>query len=131
MFRFAMNQVESSEAALARVSERIAELLRSGQATPGQIAILSGSGASVGALPGRVAGIITCRSDDMRPDRIICDTVRRFKGLSRPCVFLVDIEGLTDPELIYVATSRANVLLEIAGSPDEIARVMLTAVDAH
>lgn len=41
-----------------------------------------------------------------------------------PCVFLVGIDELTDPELIYVATSRANVLLEMAGTPDDIARMM-------
>lgn len=112
------------EMALSRVNERIAQLLRSGQITPGQIAVLSGTGSTSVALPGKIAGYTTCRADDVRPDHIVVDTVRRFKGLSRPCVFLVGIEGLTDPELIYVATSRANVLLELAGPAEDIARLM-------
>ena len=44
---------------------------------------------------------------------------------------LVGIEELTDPELIYVATSRANVLLEMAGTPEDIARMMQNTVDTY
>ena len=56
---------------------------------------------------------------------------KQLKGLSRPCVFLVGIDELTDPELIYVATSRTNVLLEMAGTHEDIARMMRNAVDTH
>jgi hypothetical protein len=59
----------------------------------------------------------------MRPDQIVFDTVRRFKGLSRPCTIVVGLEGLTEPELIYVATSRANLLLELFGTAGDIARI--------
>ena len=118
------------EMAWARVNERVAQLLRSGQVTPGQVAVLTGAGVASAAIPGKIAGMPTCRSDEMCPDHIVCDTVRRFKGLSRPCVFLVGIDGLTDPELIYVATSRANILLEIAGTPEDIARLMRTGANS-
>ncbi|MEC3860144.1 NERD domain-containing protein [Mesobacterium sp. TK19101] len=111
------------EMAPARLNERIAQLVRSGQVKPGQIAVLSGTGDALAALGERIAGNATCRADGVRPDHIVLDTVRRFKGLSRPCVFLIGIEGLTDPELIYVATSRANVLLELVGTADDIARL--------
>lgn len=117
-------ECRTSESALARVSERVAELIRSGQVKPGQIAILTGSSASSGHSLEKIAGIATCRADEILADRIIFDTVRRFKGLSRPCVLLMGIEGLTEPELIYVATSRANILLEIAGTSENIARLM-------
>lgn len=120
-----------SEMAMERVNERIAQLLRSEQAKPGQIAVLTGSGSTSMAAPEKIAGIPTCQSDEIHPDHIVFDTVRRFKGLSRPCVFLVGIEGLTDSELIYVATSRANVLLEMAGTPEDIARMMRNTVDTH
>lgn len=113
----------SGDMALSRVSDRIAKLLGSGQVTPGQIAVLLGSGRASIDLPEKIAGKPTCRSDDVRPDHIVLDTVRRFKGLSRPCVFLIGIEGLTDPDLIYVATSRANVLLELVGTAEDIARL--------
>jgi len=109
--------------ALSRVTERIAQLLRSGQVSPGKIAVLTGAGSTRQSMPDKIAGTQTCRADSMQPDRIVFDTVRRFKGLSRPCVFLVGLEGLTDPELIYVATSRANLLLELAGTVDDITRV--------
>jgi hypothetical protein len=117
--------------AMERVNEHIAQLLRSGQAKPGQIAVLTGSGSTSMAAPEKIAGIQTCQSDEIHPNHIVFDTVRRFKGLSRPCVFLVGIEELTDSELIYVATSRANVLLEIAGTPTDIARMMQNKVDTN
>lgn len=113
----------NGEMALARLNERISQMLNSGQVAPGQIAVLSGTGDALTALGERIAGKPTCRADDVRPDHIVLDTVRRFKGLSRPCIFLIGIEGLTDPELIYVATSRANVLLEIIGTAEDIARL--------
>lgn len=113
----------NGEMALARLNERISQMLNSGQVAAGQIAVLSGTGDALTALGERIADKPTCRADDVRPDHIVLDTVRRFKGLSRPCIFLIGIEGLTDPELIYVATSRANVLLEIIGTADDIARL--------
>lgn len=113
----------NGEMALAHLNERISQMLNSGQVAPGQIAVLSGTGDALTALGERIAGKPTCRADDVRPDHIVLDTVRRFKGLSRPCIFLIGIEGLTDPELIYVATSRANVLLEIIGTAEDIARL--------
>lgn len=117
-------ECRTSDLALARVTERIAQMLRSGQVTPGHIAVLSGNSADMHVVPDKIAGVETCRSDSMRPDRIVFDTVRRFKGLSRPCVFVIGLEGLTDPELIYVATSRANLLLELAGTAGDIARII-------
>ncbi|NOC83531.1 nuclease-related domain-containing DEAD/DEAH box helicase [Ruegeria sp. HKCCD6428] len=113
----------TGEMAPARLNERIAQLVRSGQVKPGQIAVLAGTGDALAALGERIAGHATCRADGVRPDHIVLDTVRRFKGLSRPCVFLIGTEGLTDPELIYVATSRANVFLELVGTGDDIARL--------
>ncbi|WP_018699915.1 NERD domain-containing protein [Amorphus coralli] len=113
----------NGEMAFARLNERISQMLNSGQVAPGQIAVLSGTGDALTALGERIAGKPTCRADDVRPDQIVLDTVRRFKGLSRPCIFLIGIEGLTDPELIYVATSRANVLLELIGTAEDIARL--------
>ncbi|MEY9770468.1 nuclease-related domain-containing DEAD/DEAH box helicase [Sinorhizobium fredii] len=116
-------ECKRTDMAMGRVNERITQLVRSGQMTPDQIAILAGSAAEVDLAPARIAGIETCPADNIRPDRIVLDTIRRFKGLSRPCVFIVGIEHITEPELIYVATSRANLLLELAGTKEEIARI--------
>lgn len=114
--------VKRPDLAFARLNERVAHLVRSGQATPGQIAVLTGRASDVEAGLFRIAGAETCRADNIHPERIIFDTVRRFKGLSRPCVFVVGIEDIREPELVYVATSRANLLLEVAGTEQEIAR---------
>lgn len=117
------------EPAFSKVNERIARLLSSSQVDVGQIAVLTGNSADLKSPPGKIAGIGTCRADDLAPNHIIFDSVHRFKGLSRPCVFVIGLEELRDPELIYVATSRANILLELAGTSEEIARVTMTGED--
>ncbi len=114
--------VKRPDLAFARLNERVAHLIRSGQATPGQIAVLTGRASDVEAGLFRIAGVETCRADHIHPERIIFDTVRRFKGLSRPCVFVAGIEDIREPELVYVATSRANLLLELAGTEQDITR---------
>lgn len=119
-------EVKRPDLAMARVNERVAQLVRSGQATPGQIAVLTGRASDVDSGSFRIAGVQTCRADSFHPERIIFDTVRRFKGLSRPCVFVVGIEDILEPELVYVATSRANLLLELAGTEQDIARFGVT-----
>lgn len=116
-------ECRTSDQALTRVTERIAQMLRSGQVTPGQIAVLTGSKIDGIVMPDKIAGVNTCASDSMREGSIVFDTVRRFKGLSRPCVFIVGLEGLIEPELIYVAASRANLLLELVGTPGDIIRI--------
>ncbi|MEP4804632.1 MAG: hypothetical protein ABJZ69_09485 [Hyphomicrobiales bacterium] len=122
-------ECRSSDLAFSKVNERIARLLSSSQVGVGQIAVLTGSSNDLKAPPGRIAGIETCRADDLAPKHIIFDSVRRFKGLSRPFVFVIGLEELRDPELIYVATSRANILLELAGTSGDIARITMFKED--
>ncbi|PYE22636.1 uncharacterized protein DUF2075 [Rhizobium sp. PP-CC-3A-592] len=119
-------KVKRPDLAIARVSERVLQLVRSGQATPGQIAVLTGRASDVESGLFRIAGLETCRADSFHPERIVFDTVRRFKGLSRPCVFVLGIEDILEPELVYVATSRANLLLEVAGTEDDLRRFGIT-----
>lgn len=113
----------SSHEALTKVGTRLRTLLQSGEVTAGQVAILTSHG-DPGSFPAKVAGVPTCSAYEIRPDAVIFDTVRRFKGLSRPCVFLIGLDRLTDPELIYVATSRANLLLELVGTTRDISFIM-------
>lgn len=114
--------VKRPDLAFARLNERVSQLVRSGQATPGQIAVLTGRASDVDAGLFHIAGFEICTADKIHPERIIFDTVRRFKGLSRPCVFVAGIEDIREPELVYVATSRANLLLEVAGTENDVAR---------
>ncbi len=122
-------ECRSSNLAFSKINERIARLLSSSQVDAGQIAVLTGNSADLKSTLGKIAGIETCRADDLAPNHIIFDSVRRFKGLSRPCVFVIGLEELRDPELIYVATSRANILLELAGTSEDIARITMTKED--
>lgn len=108
--------------AFDKVNERISHLVRSGQVKPGEIAVLTSAGADA-VSSRKIAGHDTCRSENVVSNQIVFDTVRRFKGLSRPCVFVIGLEALNEPELIYVATSRANLLLELAGTSADIARI--------
>jgi hypothetical protein len=113
----------NSALALNRVEDRIGQLLRSGQVSAGQIAILSGNVSEIASMPATIGGAELCRADALIADRIVVDTVKRFKGLSRPCVFVIGLDHLTEPDLVYVAASRANLLLELAGTADDIARI--------
>lgn len=121
--------VKRPDLAFVRVNERVAHLVRSGQATPGQIAVLTGRASDVEAGLFRISVAETCRADNIHPERIIFDTVRRFKGLSRPCVFVVGIEDISEPELVYVATSRANLLLEVVGAENDLRRFGIAVED--
>lgn len=121
----ALHECRTAEQALKVVVDRVRMLTSSGQLKPDDIAVLDASGTV--ALTDRIAGLSACRADNVTSNSVVVDTVRRFKGLSRPCVFLIGIEGLREPENIYVATSRANVLLEVAGHPEDIARIMCSS----
>ena len=55
---------------------------------------------------------------DLADDVILCDTIRRFKGLERPVVVLVELRA-DDPRLarlLYVGASRARQHLVVIGS---------------
>lgn len=50
-------------------------------------------------------------------DKVIIDTIRRFKGLERPVVMMVlDASTLEEKELIYTGLTRAQAHLELLGS---------------
>jgi hypothetical protein len=80
--RVGIIECRSSHLAFSRVNERIAHLLSSSQIGVGQIAVLTGNSTDLKAPSAKIAGIETCRAGDMTPNRIIFDSVRRFKGLS-------------------------------------------------
>lgn len=61
------------------------------------------------------------------PRAIVCDTVRRFKGLEAKCIIVIDIDHLLEPELIYVALSRPAVLLYVLGHAKDLARLKVEA----
>ena len=60
---------------------------------------------------GQHLGAAATEAPELPSDAILCDTIRRFKGLERPVVVLVEL-GDVDPvrlnQLLYVGASRAR-----------------------
>jgi superfamily I DNA and RNA helicase len=55
--------------------------------------------------------------------KLVFDSVRRFKGMDRPVVLVIDADLLVDPELTYVALTRPSLLLKVFGSAATLARL--------
>ncbi len=59
--------------------------------------------------------------DDLETERIVVDTIQRFKGLERPAVVLVaGTDGSANPESAYVGLSRPRFYLSVVAHPLEI-----------
>ncbi len=69
---------------------------------------------------GQNLGLAAHDVPELPSDVILCDTIRRFKGLERPVIVLVELSE-TDPaklrRLLYVGASRARQHLVCIGSP--------------
>lgn len=118
--------VKTAEQAYTSCSSFVSELIKSGQLAPRDIAILTGGALEKCALfsQAQIGGARPVSASDTRSaNTIICDTVRRFKGLESKCVILVDIDQIKDDELIYVALSRPSLLLKVIGLPRDIERL--------
>ena len=110
----------------AKAATIATELIRSKQLRPDEIAILTAVKRDDCALFARdtIADARIARANDPKSDKaLVGETIRRFKGLEAKCVILVDIEELTDPELIYVALSRPSVLLHVVGEKAHLVRI--------
>ena len=75
---------------------------------------------------GKHLGLPARESPELPSDAILCDTIRRFKGLERPVVILVELPT-DDPakldRLLYVGASRARQHLVVIGSPAVLVRL--------
>lgn len=66
---------------------------------------------------GRIGGRLAARYGPLQKGTITVETVRRFKGLERPVVIVVaDSHMVRDPEMPYVALSRARSHLVVVGT---------------
>jgi hypothetical protein len=113
---------------VVRAVSRLLHLYITGESMkPEDIVILSGAGQGRGCLrPGdQVGNYELSAPSETEPGTIGLETVRRFKGLERRVVILVDIEQVTDSrELSYVALTRARSLLAVVGSEEAIDRLV-------
>ena len=62
---------------------------------------------------------------DEPPDCVVFETVRRFKGLERAIVVLVELPASRDrlDELLYVGLTRATTQLVVIAPPELVGRL--------
>jgi hypothetical protein len=75
---------------------------------------------------GRNLGLAAHLVPDLPGDVILFDTIRRFKGLERPVVVLVELGGVEPrmlDRLLYVGASRARQHLVVIGSSEVLDRL--------
>ena len=118
----ASNREQARE--LSRVLHR---LIRDENVPPGSIAVLVSSRRAVPELvqDGRIGAFeVTFAPDDPR-DRVLVESVTRFKGLERDMVILVRLDPVEYCEcapMLHVGASRARQHLVVIGGPDVLAR---------
>lgn len=111
--------VRSSDELGRRVSECVDRLESLEHISQKDIAVLVGTEKDIDAIAPRncLGRFHVARCDDDQDDRIVVDTIRRFKGLERPVVVIAaTAETVVDRELPYVALSRARTLLVVLGT---------------
>jgi superfamily I DNA and RNA helicase len=105
------------------LAERVGVLVRSEGIVPAEIAILVPDEGTMGQLQVngsiRIGRYPVTNAEDRKPDAIVVDTIRRFKGLESPVVLLAVNSYMKDwCELLYTAMTRPQCVLEIFGPPE-------------
>jgi hypothetical protein len=118
---------------VAMVKGAVADLIERQKIPPGDVAVLTGgrmNGNPFGS--GRtIAGVPFSPAGKGAEGKLIFDTVRRFKGLDRPVVLLVNVEELMEPEMVYVAVTRPTVLLMVFGTQTAVGRIKNGSAGDH
>jgi hypothetical protein len=112
----------------ARLAEVIERLTGAEQVRPQDVAVLTTSRNDIAALApeGRIGGRAVTRDPLERSERVLVESIPRFKGLERRVVVLA---GLRPPRhgtlerLLYVGASRARAHLVVVADPATLARL--------
>lgn len=117
-----LRRVDDPEDLLREVFEICAALTRSEGLNEDQVAVLADTSTSAKRISEALSRKYALHEAGVDPANVmIVDTVRRFKGLERPVVVLAGLSAMIDnPELAYVALSRARSHLVAIGSEDEL-----------
>jgi superfamily I DNA and RNA helicase len=75
------------------------------------------------ARAGQIGGMAFSPAGADAEGKVVFDSVRRFKGMDRPVVLIIDVDKLVDAELTYVALTRPPLLLKVFGSAAALARL--------
>jgi len=113
---------ETEEAKVDAAFKELRRLVFQEEVNPGEIAVLVNgpSGKSTFIERSARTSIPISDAEEMVPENVVVDTVRRFKGLERSAIILiVSGDEMDRPELAYVAFSRARAFLCVVASEDE------------
>jgi nuclease-like protein/UvrD-like helicase family protein/AAA domain-containing protein len=113
---------------LGATVESILDLLTERGILPRNIAVLTGRGVDKSNfIPLRRLGrILLTRDQDREPDRVLVETIFRFKGLERQAIVMTEIDNLDPDEdmaAYYVGLTRARLRLIVVGGEAAIARL--------
>ncbi len=100
------------------VSRYLHRLVKEEKVHPEDVAVLTGRSRDKSALGKAdvIGAFSTCCGEAPERGKVVFDSIRRFKGLERPVVVLVELEDVLDsPETLYVGITRANAHLVIVG----------------
>ncbi|HPP77530.1 NERD domain-containing protein/DEAD/DEAH box helicase [Methanospirillum sp.] len=100
------------------IKEKIQNFISKGDISPEQIAILVPDDKCLDKFfsENTIAGYSCAKSYMPKRNAIVIDTIRKFKGLESPVVFLlINSEILEREDLLYVGLSRASTYLFICG----------------
>ncbi len=110
------------QSTVREISKLLHRLIREEKVAPCDIAILSGRSVEHCSLAGAgKIGAFTLTADQTKhPDRVLLESIFRFKGLERAVIILVDLSAAArrDAALPYVGITRAQSHLAIVDSPE-------------
>ncbi|KPL69293.1 hypothetical protein SZ64_14980 [Erythrobacter sp. SG61-1L] len=118
-------EAERPQDAIGALHELVRDLIRTHGLKPDDIAVLTGGNAQNHAAlkNGMLAGVSATNAAQQQQGQLVFDTVRRFKGLERAAVIIVDPGKLDNSELVYVALSRPSVFLAVIGGAKHLDRL--------
>lgn len=107
------------------LASTLTDLIEQHGVKPGEIAILTPGTTANHPLArgGRIGGMEFSQAGARADGQLVFDSIRRFKGMDRPVVLVIDADTLIDPELTYVALTRPSLLLKVFGSAATLARL--------
>ena len=120
---------ETPAAAVREIHRLLHRLVREEGVPERDIAVLYGSSVNGPVKRGEKVGTFFTTTDQVaEPQKVLLDSVKRFKGLERPVVILTGIDHLSPEEenaLLYVGLSRARVHLAVVAADRTLTRLGL------
>jgi superfamily I DNA/RNA helicase len=125
---------ETQAGVVHEVSRILHRLVREEGVPARDVAVLHGSSTNGPLKRGdRLGSFWTTTDQEAEPEKVLLDSVRRFKGLERPVVVFTGIDHLPPDEenaLLYVGLSRARVHLAVVAAAARLERLGLRAGSA-